>query len=33
MAIVDSADAGAWALRQGATIVQLRMPGAPGRPL
>jgi thiamine-phosphate diphosphorylase len=31
MAVVDSADAGAWALRQGATIIQLRIPGAPGR--
>lgn len=31
MAVVDSADAGAWALRQGATIVQLRIPGATGR--
>lgn len=33
MAVVDSADAGAWALRRGATIIQLRMEGAPGRAL
>jgi thiamine-phosphate pyrophosphorylase len=33
MAVVDSADAGAWALRRGATIVQLRLVGAPGRAL
>ena len=33
MAVVDSADAGAWALRRGATIIQLRIPGAPGRAL
>lgn len=33
MAVVDSADTGAWAMRAGATILQLRIPGSPGRVL
>jgi thiamine-phosphate pyrophosphorylase len=33
MAVVASADEAGWALRRGATILQLRIPGAPGRAL
>lgn len=31
MAVVEDADGGTWAMRRGATILHLRIPGGPGR--